>query len=409
MRRKSTIALLVIVVLLVGAGYLALNGAQVGRYDIFPVAEGISLGLDLRGGVSAVYQAQDTTAEDFSERMDGTVAVLTSRLTSQGYTEAAVVRQGNDRIRIEIPDVKNPNDIVKIVGTPAKLEFTNPNGDTILSGEHIKTAKAGFNGTTPVVFFELNEEGSAIFAEETLKAVGQTITIKLDGKTITQPTVKEAITGGTGTIDGMESIEDAKNLALLIQSGALPLEIKEIELRAISPTLGVEALDRAVLAGIIGTAFVLLFLIAIYRLPGVVAAVALLIYLILLFFLLATVPGVQLSLPGIAGIILSIGMAVDANIIIFERMREELRAGKTLRTAMESGFKNAMSAIVDSNVTTILAALVLMYFGTGSVKGFAITLMIGVATSMVTAIFITRYLLRQMVNLGLKNRKLYAR
>lgn len=414
MKVKSLVSLGVTLLLIVLVACLALNGLQVGKYIFEPVANAISLGLDLRGGVYAVYQAKDTSVEDFDSQLAGTISVLRNRLTAQGYTEATVTQQGSDRIRVEIPDVKDPSAILDIIGTPAKLEFVDPQGNVVIEGKDVKSAKlaqGGESGLSYMVAFELNDSGTEAFAKATAANIGQPIRILLDGEEISAPTVQSAITSGEGVItigDGNQR-EEATRLALLIQSGALPLDIEQLEVSAVSATLGVEALDRALTAGIIGVALVMLFMIIMYRLPGVVADMALAIYILIIFYALALVPGVQLTLPGIAGILLGIGMAVDANVIIFERFREELKAERSLESSVKRGFKNALSAIIDSNVTTIIASLVLMYFGTGPIRGFAITLLISVIASMITAVFITRFLLTRVVRLGIQNKALYTR
>ena len=322
-----------------------------------------------------------------------------------------VSRQGSDRIRIEIPDVQDPNEILEIVGTPAHLSFYDPEGNVIMEGKNIVTASPMVNpdDSTYYVYFELDEEGKNAFAEATAAHVGEVITIMLDETVISAPSVQTAITEGKGQITGKFSQEEVITLANLIMSCALPLDIELIESSAVSATLGVEALDTSILAGMIGIILIMVFMLVVYRLPGLVADIALCIYMLIVFYALALVPGVQLTLPGIAGIVLGIGMAVDGNVIIFERFREELKAGRSVAMASKRGYKNALSSIVDSNVTTIIAAIVLMYFGTGSIKGFAITLLIGVVTSMISSLLITRSLLGHVVNLGIKNTKLYSR
>jgi len=414
-RVKSAIALCITVVLVALVGVLAINGTQVGKYILKPVAKGISLGLDLRGGIYAVYQG-DTGAENFDAQMDATVTIMRNRLTAAGYTEATITRQGTDRIRIEIPDVKDPNEILNIVGTPAHLTFVDPDGNIVIEGKDIASAMpAAYNDEQTgmlsyAVDFELKPEAAAVFAAETTEHIGEVISIELDGTVISAPTVNQPITGGQGMISGEGfTQQEVINLANLIMSGALPLDITLIENSAVSATLGVEALDSSVLAGIIGIIIIMVFMIAVYRLPGLLADIALCIYMLIVFYALALIPGVQLTLPGIAGIVLGIGMAVDGNVIIFERFREELKAGRSVKTAVQRGYKNALSSIVDSNVTTIIAAIVLMIFGTGSIKGFAITLLIGVVTSLFSSLLITRFLLNQPANLGIKNTKLYTR
>ncbi len=414
MKVKNAVALLVVVLLIAGWAYLALNGAQVGSYDILPYSEGIALGLDLQGGVYVVYQASvpqnDTSGADLGSLINGTIVVLQERLSGKGYNEATVSKQGSDRIRVEIPDVKDPKEVLDIIGTPGRLEFKDPDGNLVMEGKHIRNAqKQQMSNGSFVVAFELNTEGTGLFAEATTRLKGQSISIELDGNVISSPNVEEAITQGSGVIQSPTMTEEyADNLAMLIMSGALPLDLSQLEVRTISATLGVDALSTSLLAGLIGVIAVMAFMIVIYRLPGVVAALALSIYLLIDLFLIAVIPGVQLTLPGIAGIILSIGMAVDANVIIFERIKEELRAGKTVRASVESGFKRAFSAILDSNVTTLISAIVLGVFGTGSIRGFAITLAIGVITSMFTAITITRFLLRRMIGLQIVNKWLYG-
>lgn len=410
MKTKSLITLCTTIVLIALVTTLALTGISFGKYSVLPVADSISLGLDLRGGIYAVYIAKNPEQEGFSDLLEATVGVLRNRLTQQGFTESTVTKQGTDRIRIEIPDVQNPDEILNIIGTPAHLEFLDPTGAVVIEGKDIKVAKPMLAaGNQPVISFELNESGKQAFAESTAKYVGQPIRIMLDGVQISAPNVKSAIPDGQGTIDGMGTINEASRIAGLIMSGALPLDIAQDEVSAISATLGVEALNTSLLAGFIGLALVFLFMLLFYRLPGLAADIALCIYVLIVVFCVALIPGVQLTLPGIAGILLGIGMAVDANVIIFERFREELRDGRTLEQSINKGFHNALSAIIDSNVTTIIAAMVLMYFGTGPIKGFAITLLIGVLCSMFTAIFVTRFLLKQVSRLGFKNQALYTR
>ena len=408
MKTRCAVNMIVVVILLAAFGALAIFGLNIGALEIKPLVEGISRGLDLRGGVSAVYEAQDEGQSDFASLLSGTMAVLRNRLTNQGFTEATVTQQGTNRIRIEIPDVDDPNEILNIIGQPAHLEFKTADGETIMDGSAVVSAEMGYLDGQPVVQFTLNDEGATAFATATAENFGSTISIELDGEVISAPKVNQAITGGQGYIEGNFTAESAQQLAMLIQSGALPLDIEQIEVRTISATLGEDALSTSMTAAVIGVLLVIVFMLVIYRLPGVMASLALLIYILIDLFLLAVIPGVQLTLPGIAGIVLSIGMAVDANVIIFERMKEEMRAGKTVRASVESGFKRAFSAILDSNITTIIAGLVLMIFGAGTIKGFAITLTIGVVCSMFTAVVVTRFLLRQMVGLNFTNHRLYG-
>jgi len=409
-RARALVSLAAILVVTALAAYLALFGFGKGTMINYlkPWGEAISLGLDLRGGVYTVYEAENDGSIEFDEKMNSTVSILMSRLTRQGFTEATVTRQGDDRIRVEIPNVSDPNEILRIIGTPAQLDFVDEAGNVIIEGSMVKNAAASQdeNGK-PCIAFELNDEGAKLFAEGTAANLGKTISIQLDGETISAPTVNSVIAGGQGQITGEFTHEEAQNLATLILSGALPLNLSQLEVSAISATLGVEALDKAVLAGAIGVALVMLFMLLRYRLCGLVADIALTIYVLIVVLLLA-LTGAQLTLPGVAGIILGIGMAVDANVVIFERIREELKIGRPLASSISKGFSHALSAIVDANVTTIIAAVVLYAFGTGTIRGFALTLGIGVATSMFTAIFVTHKLLDIFADLGIKNKKLYV-
>ena len=414
-KTKAILSLAIALVLTVAVAIIAVAGMPLdarGLYKLKPWLPStnveswptaIALGLDLRGGVYVEYQAtqpEDVEA-DFGSLMDGTISIIQNRLSDKGYPESTEVRIGNDGIRVEIPDVTDPNAILDLIGSPAKLEFLDPDGNVFMEGKNVETATAGSNPETTgyVVYFTLTPEGSKIFADMTSKHIGEILTIQLDGVTLTEPKVETAITGGNGYISGMSTLEQAQNIALKIQSGALPLVIKQQKVDTISATLGIDALSTSVTAAIIGLLLVMLLMAVRYRLCGVIASWALCIYMLLLFFLIAIVPGIQLTLPGIAGIVLGIGMAVDANVIIFERFGEEIKKGRTVRGSVKTGFKNAMSAIIDGNVTTLIAALVLLAFGTGSIQGFARTLFLSVATSMLSAVFVTRFLLTRLANL----------
>ena len=410
-RTRAILSLVVILVVVALVGYVALFGIGKGtRINyIKPWGEAISLGLNLRGGVYTVYQAENDGSLDFESKMDSTVSILTSRLTRQGFTEANVTRQGAERIRVEIPNVSDPGEVLEIIGTPAQLYFVDEAGNNLLEGSMIKNAQPSQdeNGM-PCVAFELDSEGAKLFAEATAANINKTISITLDGEVISAPTVNSVIAGGQGIITGDFTAEEAQSLSTLILSGALPLQLEQLEVSAISATLGVEALDKAILAGMIGVALVMLFMLLRYRLCGLVADIALTIY-IMVVVLLLVLTGAQLTLPGVAGIILGIGMAVDANVVIFERFREELNMGRTPENAVKFGFKNAGRAVMDSNVTTLIAAVVLLVFGTGTIKGFAITLTISVIASLFTAVLVTRTLLKWICNLNIKNPKLYSR
>ena len=415
--KKSLIKLGIVALLIVVVAFLALHGLQIGKYVLKPVGSAISLGLDLKGGVSTEYVATDTSMDNYAGLLEGTVGALRTRLTNAGFTEATVATQGNDRILVEIPDVEDPEEVARIIGTPAHLEFREPDGTVVIEGKDIRQAQAQWTDETQTlagVGFQLSNEGARAFSEATGRLIGQSISIYLDDELISAPTVQTQISGGSGIITGSkaesteESVKWANGLAIQIQSGALPMDIAEVETRAISATLGVEAIKGALIAGVIGLILILIFMLVMYRLPGVAADMALLIYVLIVFYALA-ISGAQLTLQGIAGILLGIGMAVDANVVIFERFREELREGRTPLNAVKYGFRNAGRAVADSNITTLIAAIVLMIFGTGTIKGFALTLTISVVVSLFTAVVITRSLLILICKLGINNRSAYTR
>jgi len=409
--RRSAITLCVILLLVAATAFVALNGFGRGtmvRY-MKPWGEAISLGLDLRGGVYTVYRAPRTAenTNEYDVLLAGTIRVMQDRLAGKGFTEATVTKQGDDRIRIEIPDVQDPNEILDIIGTPAHLEFKDEAGNLIMEGRDVKLATPFYDAGRYMVAFELTPEGGEKFALATAANLGRTISIELDGEVISAPVVNSVITGGSGIIESQNmGVDEATNLAMLIQSGALPLQVEQLEMSAISATLGVEALDRALLAGLIGGVLIMLFMLWRYRLPGLVADLALVIYVLLVVFLLASL-GVQLTLPGVAGIVLGVGMAVDANVLIFERFREEYKGGRSLRASVKMGFNRALRAIIDANITTIIAALVLVQFGTGSIQGFAYALLISVVSSMITAVVVSKALLNLVVDLGIRDSKYY--
>lgn len=423
-KTKSIVALVIVAVLTVAIGVIGVTGMKLdgrGLYrlknwlpttnaDNWPTS--LSLGLDLRGGVYVEYSAArpENSDADFDTLVEGTIRVIQARLTDKGFSEATVQRIGSDGIRVEIPDTDDPAAVLDLIGTPAKLEFMDANGELIMDGAMVQTATGGYDSDQAdyVVAFTLTSEGAQIFADATAANLGKTISIYLDGAELISPTVQSVITGGQGVINGMGSLERAQTIAAQIQSGALPLVLTQQKVDTVSATLGSDALSTTVLAAIIGIALVMLVMIIRYRLNGLVASWALCIYIIVLFFLMAVIPGIQLTLPGLAGIVLGIGMAVDANVVIFERFNEEVRAGRPLRAAVRAGFKNAMSAVLDANVTTLIAAIVLLFYGTGSIQGFAKTLLLSVITSMLTAVLVTRFLMKNIVNLGVKNAALFT-
>ena len=372
-------------------------------------ASDIKLGLDLAGGVSITYQS--VTPDPSSTDMKDTVYKL--QLRAQTYsTEAEVYQEGADRINVDIPGVSDANAILEELGQPGSLEFRTEDGEVVLTGVDIKNAQEGMyknqsGNTEYVVQLTLNEEGAEKFAKATEENIGKRISIIYDGKVVSSPKVKSAITGGEAQIDQISSYEEATTLASTIRIGALPLELKEIRSNVVGAKLGEEAISTSLLAGAIGMGLVMIFMICLYFIPGLAASIALTLYTALMVFLLSAYQ-ITLTLPGIAGIVLSIGMAVDANVIIFSRIREELLAGKTVESAMKEGFSKALSAIVDGNVTTLIAAGVLYWMGSGTVKGFAQTLALGILLSMFTALVVTRFVLKALYQAGIRDPKFYG-
>ena len=378
-----------------------------------PLSQGenrnIKLGLDLAGGVSITYRAVEDNPSE--EDMKDTVYKLQKRV--EGYsTEASVYQEGNDRINIEIPGVSDANAILEELGKPGSLEFQNEDGETLLSGTDIKNAQAATTCSEMgqkefVVELTLTDEGAVKFEEATSANVGKRMPIVYDGEIISSPQVKSAISGGSAQIDGMESFEEANNLATTIRIGSLSLELEELNSKVVGAQLGEEAISTSLKAAAIGLVLVMIFMMIVYLFPGFTASLALILYSALTVFAL-WIFDITLTLPGIAGIILSIGMAVDANVIIFARIREEIAAGKTVNTAIKLGYEKALSAIVDGNITTLIAAIVLGMRGSGSVKGFAYTLGIGIVLSMFTALVVTRWLMRCFYALGVQDAKFYG-
>ena len=433
-KQNAIIALVAILLLIAGFGYSVWYGIGVDRVGS---AEGIHLGLDLAGGVSITYQAvgdETPSAED----MDDTVYKLQQRV--EGYsTEALVYKEGSDRVSIEIPGLSDANAVLEELGRPGSLYFishVDSNGNTnydaygnlsksideliadgsvVLTGSNVVESRAGAikndMGTTEyIVELTLDEEGTKKFAAATTEAAKtqDTIMIYYDGAPVSIPVVKTAITGGMAQISGQRTIEEAEQLASTIRIGGLKLELEELRSNVVGAQLGTEAISRSLKAGAIGFAIIVVFMCAVYFIPGLASSIALILYCLITLFCLNFFD-MTLTLPGIAGIVLSIGMAVDANVITFARIREEIAAGKSVRSAIDEGYKKALSAIIDGNVTTLIAALVLGVIGTGSIKGFAQTLALGIVVSMITALFVTKLILRSFYALGIKDEKWYGK
>ena len=373
-------------------------------------AKNIKLGLDLAGGVSITYQVKDENPTD--EQMSDTIYKLQRRV-EQYSTEATVYQEGDDRISIEIPGVTDANAILEELGQPGNLEFQTSDGETVLTGADVATASArsgqdDMGNTEYTVELDLTDEGAQKFADATEANVGNQIAIIYDGETISSPVVNEAITGGTAYITGDFTYEEAENLASTIRIGGLQLGLEELRSNVVGAQLGEQAVSTSVQAGAVGLALVFVFMCFVYLLPGLASSLALLIYTGIVLVILNAF-NVTLTLPGIAGIILGIGMAVDANVIIFARVKEEMTKGKSVRNSLKAGFHKAMSAIIDGNVTTLIAAAVLWFRGSGTVKGFAQTLAIGIIVSMFTALVITRMIVYAFYAVGIRSEKLYYR
>ncbi len=406
-KQKGIISLLLVLVTIAALAYVVVFGVDASGAG---AASNIKLGLDLNGGVSITYQTVESNPS--SEDMSDTIYKLQKRVEEYS-TESTVYQVGDDRISIEIPGVSNANDILEELGQPGSLEFIDADGNVVLSGTDIANAEAGSQQDSVtgaveyVVSLTMTDEGSDKFAEATAASVGSYISIVYDGETISSPSVQEAITGGTAVITGMESFQEAETLASTIRIGGLNLELEEIESNVVGASLGVEALETSLQAGAIGLAIVFAFMCIVYLIPGLASSIALLIYIGLVLVSINAFD-ITLTLPGIAGIILGIGMAVDANVIIFARVKEELAEGKVVKTAVRIGFKKALSAILDGNITTLIAAIVLGVLGTGTVKGFAQTLALGIVVSMFSALVVTRLIVYSFIAVGLRKPAMYG-
>lgn len=397
MKRRSSIIFTLIFVLIAIISYISAFGLDLGDYRIKSLGSEIKQGLDLKGGVYVVAEIQEQNID--SDTVDRTIELIKDRIDKFGVVDPTVVKEGNKRIRIEIPGMQDQEQALELIGKTGYLKFVAPDGSEVLNGKDVKNAYVSFNSyNQPVVSLEMNDDGTKKFADATQKYLNQKLSIFLDEDLLTDPVVRTAIPDGKAVIEGMESTETAKRIASLIKSGALPVTLKAENVRTIGPSLGSDALQRSILAGIVGISIVLLFMLVYYKLPGFIADMALIVYIVLTLGIFVLFK-VTLTLPGISGFLLTIGMAVDANVLIFERIKEELKAGKTLHAALDSGFHRALTAIIDSNATTVIAGVVLAILGSGSVKGFAVTLIIGVLASMFTAVFVTRFLLNLVMNI----------
>lgn len=420
MRVSNSIRLLGVVVIALAAFFIAFQPVRMnGATPVFQTPRlHVNLGLDLQGGSHIVLQAQPTAQTPISnDAMDGVLRIIRNRIDQLGVAEPAISRQGRDRILVELPGIQNPQRAIELIGKTALLEFVDtgiqslPQGaewqgnDTvvlpdkstlhipkkiILTGADLTDAQVAFDQFgVPQVAFTFKSSAAKKFEDYTSKNIGKYLTIVLDNRVISSPVIQNTIPGGKGVITGSFTLDSARDLAVLLRGGALPLPVTVVENRTVGPLLGRDSIDKSLRAGYIAIAMVALFMFLYYRFAGFLADVALVVYTLILFMWL-TLLGATLTLPGIAGFILSLGVAVDANVIIFEKVKEELRGRKTLRAAVSAGWRRAIVTIFDSNTTTLIGAVVLLWLGTGPVRGFAVTLILGILTSIFTAIVVTR-------------------
>jgi SecD/SecF fusion protein len=398
-------AIAAVLILLIGVGWaVSLSGIGPSFKDE------IKLGLDLKGGVYVVMEAQtNATGAELSDLMEQTQLVIEGRVNQMGLSEPIVTIEGDKKIRVELPGAEDAEAAIQTIGKTAQLQFVLGDGTVVVDGSQVKSAgigkdERGFNA----VNLEFDASGAAAFEEATRKAfngeiintetgaVDRVIYIVLDDNVISFPQVSSVITGGRAQITGSFTDDEMTELALLIRAGALPVGLLEVQTSLVGPSLGIDSLQNSLVAGVIGVGLILILMLLMYRVMGVVANIGLALYILVVFWVLAILSAV-LNLPGIAGLILSVGMAVDSNVIIFARIKEEYAEGKTLRVAVGSGFRRAMGTIIDSQLTTMIAGVVLYQFGTGPVRGFAMTLMIGIIVSVLTAVLVTQFLLKTAV------------
>ena len=427
-RKNNKLIFFILIAIIAFTSFVTVYGLNLGSYKVEPVAGTVKLGLDIKGGVVVVYEAQtDETGTDLLKTMNQTKSVMGKRIDEFGLTEPNITIQGDNRIRIELPGVKDTQEALEIIGQTAQLDFLRVtydansdkntyvvadmhkedfNYEPVITGNDVKDSFLSKDEYgKPAVAIELNDSGTRAFYEAT--KIGGQIAILLDGKVISAPSANNPIPDGNAIITGSFTLEEASQLAALIRGGALPVEMKEIQTSVIGPTLGLDSMTKSVDAAKVGMLLIVIFLIAYYKLPGLIASVSLMFYASIIMVIMSAF-GATLTLPGIAGLVLSVGMAVDANVIIFERLKEELRNGKTVRSSINFGFQRAMRTILDANITTLIAGVVLFNFGQGPIKGFAVTLMIGIVVSMFTAIVLTKALMiNGLVFKALSNKKLY--
>ena len=410
MKNRSILTFALICVFTAILGLISFLG--IGPYQVLGVGN-ISLGLDLRGGVTILYEAdiENPTHED----MNAANNLLRRRLDERGYTEATTGREGARQIRVNVPGVEDPERAVAEIGRTARLTFTDEEGNILLTGAEVSRARRTIDGGQAgggriVVSLDFTSEGARLFEEATRANIGRPLLIFMDDQLVSAPTVNSVISGGSAIIDGGMTgftADEAEDLASAINQGALPFDLIVVSMNSVGAQLGAEALDTSIIAGVIGILLMIASLLAVYKISGLSASIALLSYSFLMLVLISAL-GITLTLPGMAGIILSIGMALDANVIIFERIREEIATGRTLRSAQKAGYKRALPAVLDCNITTLIAAGALFWQGTGPIQGFAVTLSLGILVSMFTALVLTKFLVNSLIVIGVKNPKWFG-
>ncbi|MCG8400123.1 MAG: protein translocase subunit SecD [Firmicutes bacterium] len=397
MRWSKILIFAVIILTVIAAGLTAAVPLPVFKdIEQLPWGKEIILGLDLQGGVHVLLEARDTPETKVDEEsMKRAMAILENRINETGVTEPILQRQGKDRIIVELAGIEDPEKAVRDLIRPAYLEFKTEEGETVVTGGDLKDAYESRDAVSGqvIVNLEFNAEGTKKFAKATTEHTGRHLGIYLDGELLQNPYVKGPILQGQAYIDGYRDLDEAHNIAILLRSGALPVQLHVLEKSTVGPQLGQDSLDRSINAGIVGLIAILVFMVVYYRVPGFIAALALIIYALIVFAIFIGIHA-TMTLPGIAGFLLSLGIAVDANVVIFERIKEELRSGRSVSSAIEAGFKRGFVAVFDANVTTLIAAVVLYYFGSGPLRGFAVTLGIGIMASMFTTITMTKWMLQ---------------
>lgn len=405
-KKSSAVIFIFIIILTVFFSVWGFLGFEIAGYRFMNLNESIKKGLDLQGGVSVLQEIVDK--EITQDTLKRTRELLYLRVNKFGLSEPVVIIEDKNRIRVDLAGVFDSDEIVKTLTSTGELTFKDSNDKVLLTGSDVKTATAVLtNEGKAIIRLKFTPEGTKKFAEATKENLNKIIKISLDDKILTSPIVNSVITEGEAVIEGSKSFEEANKVAGLIQSGALPVTLKTISVNTVGPTLGIDAIPKTFQAGIVGFIFIFIIMFVRYKIPGVIASISLYMYMICFLFVFALMQAV-LTLPGIAGILLTLGMAIDANILIFERVKEELSHGKSVKLSIKIGFDRAMNSIFDSNITTIIAGLVLYFIGTGVVKGFATTLLIGTVLSMFSSIIITKFMIKLIYDMGLRSKSSYG-